>query len=148
MAIKEMCKEFPKESLLKIPGVSAKTIDFFAGTPNSYQGKLLPLKIEFPNLEISDYRGEDSELGHSKMNFSSDTCFDIALLPAEILEMVTVNLGAEDQVRLFAASKSLREMMTEYHWQHMLRSESETLFNQLELDTKTTWFQKAAPRIR
>jgi hypothetical protein len=81
--------------------------------------------------------------------FSGNTSFDLALLPAEMLEMVTVYLGAEDQARLFSVSKAIYERLSDYHWQHMLRYESPLqLYQQLELATKDSWCQRAAPRIR
>lgn len=80
--------------------------------------------------------------------FWGNTEFDIAALPAELLEMVTANLGSVDQVRLFSVSKALKEMMTDYHWQQMIKIDSPLLHKQLELDTNTTWRQKTATRVK
>jgi hypothetical protein len=137
MALKEMAKD-PKiaEELSKIEGISLKTLAFFNGTAKTF----------------SDFSGNQnpglSNTGPMK-KFSGNTSFDLALLPAEMLEMVTVYLGAEDQARLFSVSKAIYERLSDYHWQHMLRYETPLqLYQQLELATKDSWCQRAAPRIR
>lgn len=80
--------------------------------------------------------------------FLDNTQFDIAALPAELLEMVTAHLGSEDQARLFSASKALNAMLTDYHWLQMVKVDSPMLYRQLEADTKKTWHEKVAPRIK
>jgi hypothetical protein len=135
MALKEMLKD-PKmvDQLSFCTDISAKTIACFTGKAVCYE----------------DFSGHTSifSKAESTLKFLGNTSFNIAFLPAELLEMVTSYLGAEDQARLFAASKAIHEMLTDYHWHHMLQHESSTLYRQLESDTKTSWYDKAAPRLR
>jgi hypothetical protein len=74
--------------------------------------------------------------------FSGDTSFDISLLPAELLDMITIYLDAEDEIRLFAASKSLQRLQMD-HWQYKIQQNYPGLCRQI-----TTWRDKIIPILR
>lgn len=99
-------------------------------------------------VKYKDFAGHRTTPSDFQPSFSDNTCFDLASLPAELLEMVTAYLGAEDQLHLFCTTKTMYEMMTEYHWQQMMRHESPVLYKQLELNMQISWRQRATKVIR